>query len=238
MGLKDDIAGRVDEQLVANYSVVDAMAVPSRTSVTFGATAKKLFCRVVYCDIRGSQGIVSKGGPLDGLKVHKAFLYAVAKCIRAEGGEPRSFGGDSVLSFFAGSDNGVAASAVRGAMKMRWALDEIVSPKVSAKYGVALDYGIGIGQGDVYVGKSGLAGDEDFQDLLWIGWPVYYAVAYGDKASKPYALWISNNIWSAIEGDRTLTHSNNQPMWVYADESIEALGTVRVYKTTYRWSLE
>ena len=95
---------------------------------------------------------------------------------------------------------------------------------------------MGIGQGDIYVGKSGVAGDEDFQDLVWIGWSVYHAVGYGESASKPKALWISINVWNSIKDDLGLTHSNNQPMW---EESVASLpnGSFTVYKTSYRWTI-
>ncbi len=96
---------------------------------------------------------------------------------------------------------------------------------------------MGIGQGDIYVGKSGIAGDENFQDLIWLGWSVYHAVRYGDKAKKPKAIWISKNIWKSIKDDEKMTiGGDGKNMWVYADETF-SFGTVRVYKTSYRWSI-
>lgn len=237
MGLKSDIRKRVREQLSERYKVTKAHTVPSRESLTFGATAKKMWGRAVYIDVRGSRDIVSKASALDALKVHKSFLYAVAKCIRNEGGEPRSFGGDSVLSFFPGKGSDVACSAVRAAMKVRYAVDDILNPIIKDKFAVTLNYGIGIGQGPIYVGKSGIAGDESFQDLVWLGFAVYHAVAYGDKASTPKALWISDKVYQAIKDEKSVTHSNDKHMWVWAKESI-GFGTFKVHKTTYRWVIK
>jgi len=125
--------------LGAQYSVSDAYSVPSRSSLTFGATAKRLWCRVLYIDIRNSKSLVSKGSSLDALKVHKGFLYSVAKCVRAEGGEPRSFNGDSVLSFFPGKKDDAACSAVRSAMKIRYAIEEILDPELKKRFDLTLD---------------------------------------------------------------------------------------------------
>ena len=235
MGLKSDITHRVVAIVDQSYSVSDANVVPTRGSVTFGSTAKKLFARALYIDLRGSQALLSDHTPLTVLKAHKAFLYAVAKCIRAEGGEPRSFNGDSILAFWSGSGSDSAKRAVRAAMKSRYVLDKVVNPKLKEKYSETLDFGMGIGQGDVYVGKSGVAGDENFQDLVWIGWSVYHAVRYGDKAKKPRAIWISKNVWNVINDDSSMTTSaDGREMWVYADESF-SFGRVRVYKTSFWW---
>lgn len=237
MGLKTDIDTRVASLIGENYTVGDALVVPSRPSVTFGSTAKKLFARVLYIDLRGSRQLLSDHQHLTVLKAHKAFLFAATKCIRAEGGEPRSFNGDSVLAFWPGQGDTNAKKAVRAAMKTRWAMDEIVNPKLRTKYSDELDFGMGIGQSDIYVGKSGIAGDENFQDLIWIGWSVYHAVSYGDKAKKPNAIWISKNIFSSIEDDNSLIMGNDgKNMWVYADETFP-IGTFRVYKTSYHWSI-
>lgn len=237
MGLKDDIESRISTVIDEKYNVTDARVTPTRDSVTFGSTAKKFFARVLYIDLRGSQQLLSDHQHITVLKAHKAFVYAAAKCIRAEGGDPRSFNGDSILAFWAGKGDDVAKKCVRSAMKIRYAIDEIVNPKLKSKYSDTLNFGIGVAQGDLYVGKSGVAGDADFQDLIWIGWPVYHAVRYGDKAKKPKAIWISKNIWAAIKDDESMTiGGNGKEMWTFNDENF-SFGTVRVYKTSYRWSI-
>lgn len=236
MSLKDEITQYIEEAINTNYTVDDAYEVPSRDSLTFGATAKKLFVRAIYIDLRRSRKLLSENNKLMSLRAHKAFLYAVAKCMRAENGEPRSFNGDSVLTFFPGRDKNIAKQAVRAAMKTRYAIDDFINPSFSERYGYTLDYGIGIAQGDVYVGKSGVAGDEDFQDLIWIGWSVYHAVEYGESASKPKALWISKNVWNSINDDHSLTHSDGVPMWEEVTQSL-SIGSFTVYRTSYRWTI-
>ncbi len=171
------------------------------------------------------------------MRTHKAFIYAAAKCVRAESGEPRSFAGDSILSFFPGSGEEPAKHAVRAAMKIKWALEEIINPVLIRDYKGKLDFGIGIAQGEIQVGKSGIAGDEDFQDLVWIGWPVYRAVEFGERASRPRAIWISNHVWKSISGDSNMTHSAGKPMWIREEETLPE-GTFTVHKTSYRWPLD
>jgi class 3 adenylate cyclase len=236
MALRDDIADFAQDVIETEYEITDAYQVPFRSGVTFGPTARKLFARVVYIDLRGSTRLLTEGDQLISLRAHKAFLYAVARCMRAEGGEPRGFAGDSVLGFFPGRDKDVACRAVRAAMKIRSAIDDVINPILVNELGHILDYGIGIGQGDVLVGKSGMSGEEDFQDLVWIGYAVYRAVEFGQRASKPSALWISEHVRKSINHDSSLTHDDDEPMWEKAVEPLPS-AKVTVYKTAYRWGI-
>ena len=235
MTLKDDIKKRIDQFLAARYDVPAAYVVPDTSSLTFGRTAKKFFARVLSLDLRQSRKLLANNNELVSLRAHKAFLYTAAKCIRTEGGELRSFSGDSALAFFIGNDEDGAKRAIRAAMKTRCAMKHLVNPLLKEKYDVELDFGAGIGQGEILVGKSGVAGDPNYQDLIWVGWAVYHAVEYGEKAEKPYSIWISNNVYSAIKDDSTMTQSTDgRNMWVYADEPL-TIGTIRVYKTSFWW---
>lgn len=122
-------------------------------------------------------------------------------------------------------------------MNTRYTVDEIINPKLKTKYSDTLDFGIGVAQGDIYVGKSGVAGDADFQDLIWIDWAIYHAVRYGDKAKKPKAIWISKNIWANIKDDKNMTiGSDGKNMWTYQDEEF-SFDEVKVYKTAYYWPI-
>ena len=234
--LKDDIQKRIDEFLLTRYDITDAYVVPDTSSVTFGGTAKKFFARVLYLDLRQSRQLLANNTELVSLRAHKAFIYAAAKCIRAEGGELRSFAGDSALAFFIGSDDAMAKHAVRAAMKTKYVISELINPLLKEKYEEELDFGAGIGQGDIFTGKSGVAGDQNYQDLIWIGWPVYHAVQYGETAKKPRSIWISKNVYNAIKDDSSMTHSKGNHMWVDEDETFP-IGTFRVYKTSYWWSI-
>jgi class 3 adenylate cyclase len=232
MGLKSDIAAYAAEAVQSKYEVTDAREVPSRASVTFGPTARKLFVRALYIDLRRSRDMLADFNKMMSLRAHKAFLYAVAKCVRAEGGEPRSFGGDSVLAFFPGDTAESAQQAVRAAMKIHFSLEQVVNPVLKAQYDHTLDFGIGVGQGTIYVGKSGIPGDQDFQDLIWMGWPVYRAVEFGEAASKPSCIWISDNVWKSIASAPALTVSNGSQIWSQGTVRT-ASGQYAVYKTEY-----
>jgi len=236
MSLKEEIIQKVKDYMTSQYEVTDANVVPDKQSISFGAKAKKMkHAIVLYADLRDSRGILSDNSHILACRAHKAFLYAASKCIRNESGELRSFNGDSVLAFFMGED--AAKRAVRSAMKIKCAVITIINPILEEKEKKKLNFGIGIGQGEIMVVKSGVHGEEIYQDLIWIGWPTYHAFEYGNMAKSPRNIWISKNIWNAIKDDNSMIYSNGENMWVYSDDHEFSFGKVRVYKTSYYWNL-
>lgn len=234
--LGDAIKEKVEDYMNSSYDITDANVVPDKKSLTFGAKAKKLkHAIVLYTDLRDSRSILSDNSHLLTCRAHKSFLYAVAKCINNEGGHLRSFNGDSVLAFFNGDDS--AKRAVRSAMKIKYAVLKIINPILEKKNKKKLNFGIGVAQGEILIVKSGIPGNEIYQDLIWVGWPTYHAFEYGDKAKSPKNIWISKNVYNSIKDDKTMTHSDNEDMWVYNDTHSFSFGNVRVYKTSYYWNI-
>lgn len=235
MSLSDEIEERVKKYLNAGYETTRANIVPDKSSIAFGKNAKEMKAKILCIDIRSSKKILSEtGAPLESCKVHKAFLYVASKCIRKENGYMRNFSGDGLIAFFMGEDG--AKRAVKSAMKIKYAVNKILNPALEEREYKKLDFGIGVATGDFTVVKSGVAGDEMHQDLIWICWATYHAVEYANKAKTPKNIWISNNVFNEIKGDDSMRYNKGKPMWSYADEKF-SFGKTKVYKTTYRWSI-
>lgn len=238
MGLKDEISNRINTIFDEDYDIKEGTVIPTRTSLTFGATAKKVKLQVLYIDMRGSKKLLENHHALSVLKTHKAFLYTIAKIIRSQGGEPRSFNGDSVLAFWAGNEIEKAKSAVISAMKISYMLQKVINPKIYSKYNETLDFGIGVDQGELLIGKSGIGGDPDFQDLIWLGNATYNAHCFGETARKPYPIWLSFGVHYDIKDDDSMILGDDgKNMWIPSVEKL-AIGETLVYKTNYHWSVK
>ena len=72
-----------------------------------------------------------------------------------------------------------------------------------------VDYGVGVAHGTVYVAKSGRKGANDTrQDLVWVGYPTYLAVALSDKGRRTYNTWISKSTYNEIKSEDSETSYN------------------------------
>ncbi len=238
MSLKEEISEKIADYMESKYDITNASAVPDKKSISFGPQAKKLWATVIYVDLRDSRKLLadnSEKAHIQACKAHKSFIYAASKCTRYEGGELRSFNGDSILSFFTGDD--AAKRAVRAAMKTEFVTYKIINPALEQDMGKTLDFGIGIAQGYIYIVKSGVPGDEIYQDLIWMGRPTYHAFECGSLARSPYNIWISENIYKSIEKDNTMIYANGKNMWTPDDTHQFTIGKVRIFKTNYYWEI-
>lgn len=231
----------IRSMLSDSYKKEDTSIVPKKGDLTFGNTLKKIKHTVVfYVDMRGSRKIIQDSTSFMSIKVHRSFLQAITYCVENRGGHFRSFNGDGALAFFVG-DN-ASTNAVKAAMDLKryvMEINEIVEEKVSKK----VDFGVGIGQGAIYVAKSGKRGDDNTkQDLVWVGLPVYVAVELSDKARSSYNLWISPAVKSSLdkEGDKFVLTDDDDGTTIWRKESktLKSIGDTTVYKTSYYTKLK
>lgn len=219
--------------LTASYKWQEARGVPKRDDLTFGNSIKKMPHAVcVYVDMRASRQVMQDTTVFVSAKVHKAFLQALVYCIENREGHFRSFNGDGALAFFVGPN--AASRAVRAAMDFKayvQQINRIIEPQATR-----IDFGIGIGQGEVHVVKSGKAGDDATkQDLVWIGLPVYVAVELSDFARAPDNIWISPHVRDAIYAEKqpATVYSGEKNMWTYTTRTLKSVGPYKVRYTSY-----
>lgn len=198
MATNQEAKQKIKEYLEQSYIQEETRVVPKITDLTFGNTTKKIKHAVVlYVDMRKSKKILSDASTFWSVKIHKGFLSALTHCVERREGHMRSFNGDGIMAFFVGEN--AASRAVRAAMDTKGFVLTINEMLKGQKIN-PIDFGIGIGQGEIMVAKSGKAGD-DFtkQDLIWVGIPVYVAIELSEFGESPENIWISHNVRSSIE---------------------------------------
>lgn len=220
--------------LSESYTRQDTSGVPKRADLTFGNTIKRINHAVVlYVDMRSSRKVMQDATVFVSAKAHKAFLQSLIYSVENRDGHFRSFNGDGALAFFTGAN--AASRAVCSAMDFKAYVLQMND--VLAAHNTKLDFGAGLGQGEVHVVKSGKRGDDQTkQDLIWIGWPVYVAVGLSDLGSSPNNIWISKVVRETIGKENHLRVVNNrdgESMWTKTDKTLEGLGSREVRFTSY-----
>lgn len=224
----------INAMLTESYTRQQTTGVPKRADLTFGNTIKRMKHAVVlYVDMRSSRKVMQDATVFVSAKAHKAFLQSLIYCVENRDGHFRSFNGDGALAFFIGVN--AASRAVCAAMEFKAYVLKI--NETLAAQGTKLDFGVGMGQGEVHVVKSGKRGDDQTkQDLIWIGWPVYVAVGLSDQGSSPHNIWISKHVRDAIGAEKHLeivNNSNGKSMWTKATPTLKGLGAREARYTGY-----
>jgi adenylate cyclase len=111
---------------------------------------------ILFIDLRRWTGLAEQQLPHDLVYVQEAFFEAVGDAVRAAGGVPNQFIGDSVMAIFgADTDSSQAArqalAAARGIDERMRALNE----RLASEFGHRLGFGIGIHAGPAALGEVG-----------------------------------------------------------------------------------
>ncbi len=197
MGLKEDITNKVDTIINSNFDVEKVIYVPDigDKKLTFGNKGLKFRATVLHIDMRGSTKILNNHNKTTVAKIHMAYFHTIVKIAGNLGGHVRSFNGDSMLVFFPGITKATLSNAVKAAMQMKYMISSEDSGinNILSKYS-AIDFGIGLDEGEILCTKIGIGGDANNKGLFWAGNAVNKSVRLSDLAKSPNHICISSYV--------------------------------------------
>lgn len=199
MGLKNDIIVKAKEIEATTFSVTPVTYVPTidSTALTFGCTGLEFDATVLYIDMRGSTKVLNAHRKRVVAKLHMIYYHAVVKIAKSNGGEIRSFNGDSLLVFFQGTSKGILSLAVLTAMEIRHAITDLINDNL--KNYMDIDFGIGLDYGKILATKVGIGGTDTTKDLIWIGNAVNKSTVLSDESKSPNYIGISKIVYDNLE---------------------------------------
>lgn len=213
MSLKDDIQRKAREIRDTSFIKKSTNSVPSidTPALTFGCTGLTFPATVLYIDMRGSTKLLNTHQRRVTAKIHMIYYHTICKIAKQDGGEIRSFNGDSLLVFFYGNSVDVTRQAVRSAFRMRYAITDIINQTLT-EY-TDIDFGIGIDYGEILATKVGFGGNSDNKDLIWIGNAVNRSTKISDECCEPNYVGISERVYNRL--DESLIHYKERNSYGY-----------------------
>lgn len=174
MGLKDDLETYVSDVLRSAWTTRDSTKVPDEDSkLSLKNEAIKIGGVVLYADLADSTLMVDNNSAEFAAEVYKTFLYCCARIIPHHGGTVTAYDGDRIMGVFISSSKNT--SAVKAALNIKWAVDEIIQPKLKSVYAnknFSVRHVTGIDACELFVAKTGARGAND---LVWVGRAANYA---------------------------------------------------------------
>lgn len=230
MGLKDNLAAEVKETLSKAWEVQKTDSVPAPDDLRLNANhAKDLEkATVLYADLDGSTNMVDKYTWEFSAEIYKTFLRCASQIIRGEGGSITAYDGDRVMAIFTGNTKNT--DAVRCAMKINFAVQEIIQPAINAQYktNFKLAHVVGIDTSQLRTARIGVRGDND---LVWIGRAANYAAKLTNESGKP--TWITKAVYDNMRDE--VKYHNSQDMW--ERHYWTSMNNMEIYSSTYWWSV-
>lgn len=213
-------------------------------NLTFGNKGLKFEATVLHIDMRGSTRILNAHNRTTVAKIHMAYFHTVTTIANSLGGSVRSFNGDSMLVFFPGTKKSTLSNAVQAAMQMTFMIthEESGINQLLSKYS-AIDFGIGLDDGNILCTKIGIGGDSNNKGLFWAGNAVNKSVRLSDLAKSPFHICISEYVYINLTDevkyvDRENAFGVKEKVDIWHSTSFSYNNKVQTYYyTNYHWNI-
>lgn len=230
MGLGDDLNSEVRKILRENWSKRAGQVVPESDDLKLGNDAVILEGTVLYADLDDSTRLVDTMPRYFAAEIFKCYLACAARIIRSEGGEITSYDGDRIMAVFVG--NSKNSSAARTALKINYAVKNIVNPAIKKQYpksNYSVKHVVGIDTSKLFVARTGIRGAND---LVWVGRAANYAAKLSTRAGP--STQITGEVYGRLN-DRSKYGKNGKNMWTLTTAS--EIGNKRIYTSTWWWKV-
>ena len=228
MALSDELKNKVGEIYQTRWSYREGQIVPEDKDISLGNAGVNLDATMLYADLSASTALVDDYKNWFAAENYKTFLLCATKIIRSEGGHIRSYDGDRVMGVFIGDSKDT--SAVRCALKINWAVKDIIDPAMKAKYpkvSYSMEHVVGVDTSKVMAVRAGIRG---FNDIAWIGRAANHAAKLSNMSST-HPTWISDSVYNAMEN--TVKLSAGKDIW--EPRQWTGMSNRRIYRSSYWW---
>ena len=235
MSHSDDLRSDIDNILKTSWDLRQGRTVPYSEDIVLDGGGVQLDGTVLYADLAQSSLLGSEFQKKTAAKVIKSFLRCCTKIITAHDGIVTSFDGDRVMGIYIGDSKN--SNAAKSALKINYAVQEIIKPKIEASFrsmnetSYKIGHAVGIDTSNMLSVRAGQRGSND---LIWIGRSPNFAAKLSEIREPNYASYISEDVYKRLDDSAKIASKQNKNMWEQC--SFGWLGeTWTIYRSNWRW---
>lgn len=233
MALLEDLQNKIDTYFKEKYEVEETTIVPSTdySKLTFGNKGLTAEFAFLFVDIRKSSKLHDTYGMANAARIYQSFHDICVRTIEQEEGAVRAFDGDRIMGVFSGDSK--CTNAVKTAMHIKWAVSEMLNPKLTT----ALNIGCGVDVGKTLITKVGKGRDTHTNDLVWVGKACNYAAHLSDCAQG--TIIISTSVYNQMDDKTKFKHQTNKTdnMWASKKLTLKNSNVIDCYESNWFWKL-
>nr|BDT33784.1 adenylate/guanylate cyclase domain-containing protein [Myxococcus sp. MH1] len=229
MALKDDLKSEVVAIFKTDWKKRAGQQVPEPENIALGNDAVELDATVLYADLAESTGLVNDYKAPFAAEIYKTYLVCASRIIKAEGGAITAFDGDRVMGIFIGDSKNT--SAVRSALKINYAVTQIINPSLKAQYPTSeyeVRQSVGVDTSTLFAARTGIRGSND---LVWVGRAANYAAKLCSLREGVYTSWITSSVYDVMANEVKTT--NGTSMW---EKRHWTARKIDVYRSSWHWA--
>ncbi len=235
MALKEDLIKEVRSTFRTAWTERDGTVVPNEDSIKLGNDGVKLADVVVlYADLADSTQLVKVKTKQFAAEIYKTFLHCAGKIIRDESGTIVAYDGDRVMAVFI--EGPKITNAVRTALKIKWAVENIIQPELRAMYtsqDFLVKHVVGIDRSEILVANSGVRGAKD---LVWVGNAANIAAKLSALSHKDASTYITKAVYDGMLDEAKYGGNPRTNMWV--QRTWTGYDSSTIYSSTWSWRID
>ena len=229
MALGDDLKSEVKKILSERWTTRKGQVVPEPEDLKLSNDAVELEGTVLYADLDDSTRLVDTKKHWFAAEVYKSYLVCAARIVRSEDGMITGYDGDRIMAVFIGDSKNT--SAARTALKINFAVTEIINPALKAHYpksNYSLKHVVGIDTSELFIARTGIRGSND---LVWVGHAANYAAKLSSRPGP--STQITADVYDMLNKSLKIAE-DGRSMWI---QTTAAIRNRPIYTSSWWWRI-
>ena len=232
MGLKEDLESEIKNIFREAWTIRDGEVVPEPEDLKLSNDGVRMEATILYADLAESTQLVDSQTETFAAEIYKTYLICAARIIKEQNGVITAYDGDRVMGVF--KDGTKNTNAVRAALMINYAVNEIVNPALKGVYSSStytVRQTVGIDVSKLLVSRIGVRNDND---LVWVGRAANYAAKLSSLNSG-YKTYITYSVYDHMLDEVRYGGLLNQNMWTQLTWS--GMNNLRIYGSSWQWAV-
>ncbi len=167
MSLRNDLNSQVRQVMQEQWRIEASRAAPELNDLELSNHGATVNATVLYADLDESTKLVDQQNEVFAAQMYKTYLACAARIISSEQGSITAYDGDRIMAVYTGRKT--AERAVRAALKIGYAVREIINPAIQELHPNArfvMKQSCGVDTSRLLVTRTG---PRSASDLVWVG---------------------------------------------------------------------
>ena len=199
MSWKEELTEKLSTLSKAEFEYVETSDINRASELDLNCTGIYMEATVIYFKIKNWNYLLKEHGRRKVAQVYTMYHEVISAITKQNGAFVNCFSPNSFLIVYPGKDD--FSSAVKGAMKIAFALSDTFKAEFSHVNG--LEFSMGLDHGHI-LGTKNLS-DDKMEHLTWFGQCIYKAECICNECSRPFFIGVSGNIYHSLGEDLRIT---------------------------------
>lgn len=201
MSWQEDLTTKLSALSAAEFDYVETKDINRAEDIDLGCSGIYMEATIIYFEIKNLTYMLKEQGRRKVAQAYTMYREVIGAVAEQTGAFVNCFSPNAFLIVYPGKDDNFP-TAVKGAMKIAYALSETYKSEFAHISG--LEFSMGMDHGHI-MGTKNLS-DTDMEHLTWFGTTIYKAMRICKECSRPFYIGVSGTIYHNLGEDLRISY--------------------------------